>query len=135
MDSNQTISLLMQIGALAFTLGLLYILQRLMDEGDLMDNAQMERRIAYRRRDTQEHVAALKQMELDDVPLLSPDLAGIERALFKHIRPREERESESTPQRRWFDGEESEIWSLERWEEAPFETTRKDIKVSEEIYQ
>jgi hypothetical protein len=125
----------MQIGVSAFTLGILYGLQRLMEQGDTLGIEQMERRIASRRQAAQDRVAALERMELDDVPILSPDLAGVERMLLKHVRLSEEPEFESTPSERCFEREELETWPRERWEEAPFELIQQDIKLSEEIYQ
>lgn len=135
MDINQTLSAIMQIGVSAFTLGILYGLQRLMEEGDSLGNEQMERRIAYRRRAAQDRVAALERMELDDVPLLSPDLTGVERALLKRVQIGEELKCKQTSSERRFEDEGSEAWPFERWGVASFEMALSDITVQEEISQ
>ncbi|MCK5054474.1 MAG: hypothetical protein KAR65_09355 [Anaerolineales bacterium] len=86
MSVEQATSILIQIGAGAFVLGILYGLQSLMNGFDADGREEMERMNAARRLVQQEQVVRLKRKDLEGAPLFSSNFEFIEKALMKDAR-------------------------------------------------
>ena len=112
MSLEQATSILIQTGGSAFVLGLLYGLQTLLYECDPDGREQMERMRASRRLAKQERMAALKRKDIEGTPLFSSDLAGVENALMKHARTKDERNSAPQSLKQRFSGETCQLGTL-----------------------
>lgn len=73
----------MQIGVSAIVISFMYGLLCLLDGFEKDGREQIERQRNARRRTTQERVAALEQLSVKPLPLLSLALKGIEHAFLK----------------------------------------------------
>ncbi len=132
MSLEQATSILIQTGGSAFVLGLLYGLQTLLYECDPDGREQMERMRASRRLAKQEHMAALKRKDIEGAPLFSSDLAGVESALMKHARTKEERNSAPKSLEQRSSGERGETCQLGTLGETYLKIDRLVMTLEEE---
>lgn len=132
MSLEQATSILIQTGGSAFVIGLLYRFQTLLNECDSDGREQMERMRASRRLAKQEHMAALKRKDIEGAPLFSSDLAGVENALMKHARTKEDGNSTPKSLEQRFSGERGETCQLGTLGEAYLKLDRLVMTLKKE---
>ncbi|NIM95594.1 MAG: hypothetical protein GTO18_17995 [Anaerolineales bacterium] len=93
MNFEQVLSILTQAGALAIAFGFLYELHQLIVNYKVEEMEEMDRRMAARRRYTQERIAALGRTDVEQLPLLSPALQGIEKTFLNGTQSSNKQES------------------------------------------